>query len=1366
MKRQYTTKRNPCPVCGNHHGCAIRSDNLIECFRSFSQHDAPAGYRFIKLLRNDMGGLFVPDDKSGQIQGERLYSPQNRAGSRKINKGLSIEERNRQNRLLLNSTVSSLGTQHISHLQTQRQLTTQEINWLKDLGWVRSWEPGLSAPVGVTSAVAGVSLEGRLLGREGIAIAALDPYFQITGFQIATLQTKPKYIWLSSSNQGGNGPHLPNGELPLFCWKHPNCKRAKVVILCEGALKSLLTAVFLWRSGQTDIAVIGTASAARYGQQTLKDYLKRLRPQEIRLMPDAGAILNPHIAKANEDTLQQCRKLRYSLSVGDWGQLETKEQLDIDELLAVGRQDEIKLISTAAYLNRHHIHQQIRKLLKQGSFQLVQDKLITLKPAPNSTDNLDLIQQYAKGVEYCRKGGYQVMVSWNNEAIPSENSSPPAPCTLNDKYLTGDINLSPCPPHQVTERLVLSAVEVSQSAAPLHLLTPEEFFAGCSEQVQQSLAQIDREWEMLYKLKLWFGRMVERYRPKKGFGQQNSGLKKAELEGNFQINEPQRHREHGEGKDKVERFQEAREQGAGGRGDNSVEDSTPPGQEPLCKSGGLEPMLHSALQQEEGVIASCNVIEYKPGKFPKYGTLQQPPKIIFKKGQRLQVYAEAIAAGWKHILDKSPTGTFKSHDAGTALPTALGVEKLWYFTSHARNVSTETIERNYEYLDVRNSGMVWDTTPNGKRYLRWPKHGETPDTKGNCHRSQIFNVLRSKNLESIEGAENPICATCHLLEACRGCAGPGFGHRFLRKETFKSDRIRCHPDSAPQPEDFDWSTSGIFWDEVMQTVQPVNTITANLRDIDQVIAELITNSPEISLQLQPMWAVLRECVTGDIQQPYYGWNDAGVRGMLGKAPKNLDEIITEVMQILQPDLLPIFNSTSQYGVDLSDLPKKVRKQFGNPISELVDKIQTEIVVNWFVPFLQVWGRKISGAIRIDNGKLSVTTRNSRHSAIAKSTLWNVYLDATTKPEYIAWWFDIEPEAILTVEQEITKANNLQIIQITGLGQVSKNRSSYCQERVSALRQELLSRHSDIKFIDFVKCCENEDGGWFRDSRGSNEFQEITALATFGIPYQNIGHLETLYLTLKPTDDQVNYHNWDDIKLNHSNSNKSLYYSKINQDLQKFIDWVTQSEIIQAIGRLRVNNRRESELHFYFCADYDLSFLEHEIRYVQAAEITIEAGSKDEKSWWKIETAVKELWLQGQKITQPVVAVVSGMSQGYISKLATEFGGGWKQWLKIFLSLLNSNNSKRNNLDDISDVLKEELEMTDIDFSLQDLKMKSHQEIVKKVFAIDKHLDDVDRQYFLDEMPIKSQSKIIAALLSILPKCWVQELIKVNCSFSG
>ncbi|AFZ28457.1 hypothetical protein Cylst_6712 (plasmid) [Cylindrospermum stagnale PCC 7417] len=1336
MKRQYTTKRNPCPVCGNHHGCAIRPDNLIECLRSFSQHDAPAGYRFIKPLRNDMGGLFVLDDKSGQIQGEHLYSPQKRADSGQTKRWLSIEERDRQNRLLLDSTVSSLSTQHFSHLQSQRNLSTQEINWLKDLGWVRSWEPGAYPPAGVTSALAGVSPEGKLLGREGIAIAALDPNFHITGFQIATLRTQPKYIWLSGANQGGTGPKLPNGELPLFCWKHPTAKKVKVVILCEGALKSLLTAMFLWRSGQTDIAVIGTAGAARYGEKTLREYLKRLRPQEIRLMPDAGAVLNPHIAKANEDTLQQCRKCRYHLSVGNWGQLETKEQLDIDELLAVSRQNEIKLISTAAYLNCCHIHHQIRQVLKQGYFHLAGDKLIELQPSTDSTENPDLIHQYAKGIEYCRKGGYQVVVNWHNE-----------------------------------------------------ITTPENFFAQCTEPIQKSLAAVDREWGMLYKLKLWFGRMVERYRPKKGFGQQNSVSSRGLNTDHESLRgvKPCGHSCANLGsvpEASAIDSREAGEQGAGSREQGAGEQgSREQGEREFCTDAGIitnhpgltsqpdEKKLLSEKRQNSCLpIAPCKVIEYKPGKFPKCGDLQHPPKIIFKKGQRLQVYAEAIAAGWKHILDQSPTGTFKSHDTGTAKPEPLGVGKLWYFTNHARNVTTETIERNYEYLDVRNSGMVWDTTPNGKPYLRWPKNGETPDTQGNCHRSQIFNVLRSKNLDSIEGAENPICATCHLLEACRGVTGPGFGHRYLRQETFKCDRIRAHPDSAPSTNDFDWSTSGVFWDEAMQTVQPVNTITANLRDIDRVIAELMTNSPELNMQLQPMWTILRQCITGEIQQPYYGWNDAGVREILGQSPSNLDEIITEAMEVLQPDLLPLFNSTSKYGVDLGDLPKKMRKQFGNPISELVEKIQVEIVVNWFIPFLQIWGGRIPGAIRIEHGRLSITTRNSRHGAIAKSAKWNVYLDATTKPEYIAWWFDIDPQEILTVEQEITKANNLQIIQITGLGQVSKNRSSYCQQRVNALRQELLSRHSDIKFIDFVKCCQTEDGGWFRDSRGSNDFQGITALATFGIPYQNIGYLEALYLTLRPNRYfptlDINLSVIDDSDLFSEISNDNgldNYISAQEQELQNFINWATQAEITQAIGRLRVHNRPEEKLYFYFCADYDLSFLEYEVKCVQAAEIAIEAGSKDEQSWWKIETAVKELWSRGQKITQPVIAEASGISQGYISKLATEFGGGWKQWLKIFLSLLNSNNNKRNIFEDINDDLKKEAEAIAVDFMPGCLELKSNEELLIELFALDKHLDKKFWQYILTKMSLKVQSKLITSLISMLPKVWYQELMDFSIS---
>lgn len=48
----------------------------------------------------------------------------------------------------------------------------------------------------------------------------------------------------------------------------------------------MLVALFLWRQGQHDIAVIGTATAARYGEKTLEDYLKHVGAKDIQLMPE------------------------------------------------------------------------------------------------------------------------------------------------------------------------------------------------------------------------------------------------------------------------------------------------------------------------------------------------------------------------------------------------------------------------------------------------------------------------------------------------------------------------------------------------------------------------------------------------------------------------------------------------------------------------------------------------------------------------------------------------------------------------------------------------------------------------------------------------------------------------------------------------------------------------------------------------------------------------------------------------------------------------------------------------------------------------------------------------------------------------
>jgi rhodanese-related sulfurtransferase len=1249
VKRQYSSKRNLCIFCGNHHGCSTRDDGLFECLRCLSQKDAPAGYRFLGLLRNNMGGLFAKDDNNDDQKFSSLYSQrQHRSISDKAYRRLSIEERDRHFRLILEKTALHLSPQHCLHLEQTRQLNASEIAWLKELGWVRTWENDVYAPLGITADLPGISPSGKILGRDGIAIAALDPDFHITGFQIATLQTNPKYIWLSGNNQGGNGPQLPNGELPLFCWKHPDTKKAKVAILCEGALKSLLVAMFLWRQGQTDVVVIGTASAAYYGEKTLKDYLKQLHVKEIRLMPDAGAITNPHITKANQTTVYFCQKWRYRVTVGSWEQWHTKEQLDIDEMLAAGRQNEIRLMTAGVFLSQCHQALQIAKSLKLGCFHQIADKQIELHPQPDAINDWQKIHLYYQNIQTLRKGNCDVMVAWENS-----------------------------------------------------LIRPEDFFALCSETIQQRLAQSEREWGMLYKLKLWVRRMLERYRPKKGFGL-------------VQIEE--------------------------------------------TSNGNNE-------SKKTKIVTTSDTIKYKAGKLPRIGECEHLPKILFKKGQRSQVIKETILAGWQHILDKSPTGTFKSYDAGLAAPEAFGVKQLWYFTSHARNITTQSVENNYTYLDVRNDGMVWESTPAGKKYLRWPRKEEIPDTSGNCYRSKIFAVLRDKNISDINGQDNPVCGSCRKRLDCPSNSGVGFGYKFLRQEALKCQRIRSHPDSAPEISDYNWSRVGNFWDEVMQTVQPMTSVAAHLVDIDRVIAELAVYHPEVNARLTNLWMVLRRCLNGEIKQPFYGWNDAAVRELLPEPPDNLKEIITASMEFLHPNLDELFHITNEHSVKLSDLPSRMGKRMGNNNSEVADTIQQNIILNWFVPFLQVWGKQVNGALRIEQGKLFIYTRNQRHSQIAKASAWNVYLDATTTPEYLSWWMDIDSCEILTIEQEITDSKNLEVIQITGLGQLGKERSPLSVSRVAALRQELQVRHPDIKFIEWKCQRSSQDGAWFVDSRGSNDFCGVSTLASIGIPYFNLGYLEALYITLtgqsiEPGTTKVKIlveaNNSDDGLLSDDYIESCFERTaSIDDNFQAFVDWSTSSEIYQALGRLRSHLRPSEKLTFYFIGDYPI---EIPVKFVKACDITIEAGSRWEQTWFKIASAAKQLIEEGVTEVRGIKTAIShkvGCSVGLISK-------DYKVALdKLLQSLLNTSNRTCKN----SQVENyDEAKADSIASSVMRISLKTNPSEVIQEFLLWQRC--LDKNYWLSILlctPIETQIKIISGLLSILPKAWVCEFIETVVS---
>ncbi|MEB3179359.1 MAG: hypothetical protein VKL59_10045 [Nostocaceae cyanobacterium] len=444
----------------------------------------------------------------------------------------------------------------------------------------------------------------------------------------------------------------------------------------------------------------------------------------------------------------------------------------------------------------------------------------------------------------------------------------------------------------------------------------------------------------------------------------------------------------------------------------------------------------------------------------------------------------------------------------------------------------------------------------------------------------------------------------------------------------------------------------------------------------------------------------------------------------------------------------------------------MRRRFGNKPLEVTEKIQQDIILNWFVPFLEVWGKLVNGALRVDQRQVFIYTRNQRTSAIAASSAWNVYLDATATAEYLSWWMDIGFSEILTIEQQVKECKNLEVIQVLGLGQLGKDRSALAQRRVAVLRQELLWRHPDIKFIEWKCQAEAPDGAWFIDSRGSNDFCGISALATFGIPYSNLGYLEVLYITLtgrsiepgkvtiktpillQIVDNTVDVDNQDGVLPDGVSPDFERTVSA-DPDFQAFVDWCTKSEIYQALGRLRSHLRPEQKLCFYFIGDYPLPI---RVKVVRACDITIEAGSRWEQTWFKIAQAAKQLVASGATQVRGIKTAIArqiGCSVGLISK-------DYREPLdKLLQSLLNPVNSTCKN-SQLEDELQAEVEA--IAENVMPLLVEDEPiSMLHELLLWQRCLEPEYWHQIISATSTQIQAKMLSNVLSILPQAWIAEL---------
>jgi hypothetical protein len=342
IKIKRVSKADPCKLCEKCEDCGYNADepDFLQChtFVDARKGEKINGFICVKES-NGHTASFKPDSTQQWTEEQKQHRADEQRRRReklqweeqqKLAKLISIPDRDKQYRRIV--AALGLNQKHrISELSERRGLNFEEIDFAVSQGWLASWKPGLK--VDASPSLAGVA-GGQLTGVVGLAIAAVNPKGEITGFQIGSDNRVKfgKYIWLSSAKKGGNGPHLPSGELPVFVWRHPEAEEITETWKIEGGLKSLIVALKLWfRYGRKDIQIIGASGANWIGSiNAVEEALGQT--SKVVLCPDAGSLSNSHILNNYKKITEELTNRTYSVNVAWWNQLEKGKDPDIDEL--------------------------------------------------------------------------------------------------------------------------------------------------------------------------------------------------------------------------------------------------------------------------------------------------------------------------------------------------------------------------------------------------------------------------------------------------------------------------------------------------------------------------------------------------------------------------------------------------------------------------------------------------------------------------------------------------------------------------------------------------------------------------------------------------------------------------------------------------------------------------------------------------------------------------------------------------------------------------------------------------------------------------------------------------------------------------
>lgn len=568
----------------------------------------------------------------------------------------------------------------------------------------------------------------------------------------------------------------------------------------------------------------------------------------------------------------------------------------------------------------------------------------------------------------------------------------------------------------------------------------------------------------------------------------------------------------------------------------------------------------------------------------------------------------------KVVHDCSGTGAGKSYTMANFNVAKMRLEnkrfKLVYSIPSPRN---PTIENHpFTLLQGRHDGL-------SKIENRWKAglDASTEHQPSNCERFDLFSQFRNQGMDT-----TTICNKCPLRMKCIQGSGEGYGYLNQQRKALASKSVLAHTTSIPRK----------YLDE------------NSLLVIDEFTS--INAFPTLRLNID---AVSRMALV-----------------LKGKQFRDfIDSLLVDYIERKQPTV----NYTKQFSEAIKDngLLDSIKALVANEVEwfkdaqatieallpRKINQAQRNLIKNKLptIYFERIFDAICDGnyAITIEDSDLIIKSTNKRVVNNIRNSGTIIIQDATTPTETIAAFLGINIDEIVTIKKEQDINENLELIKVTGLGRLGRQRSKAQHYATQRIREKIGNffgvNNNDVGVIDVGVHAKEGDLVYFSNARGSNAFEAKKVLTLIGNPFMNIDAALSNFQALF----------------------KKPLATMQSKEFKQYYQNCVQEEISQAVGRLRANRRLNEQLKVVFLGDNEVGY---DCKEITANQIDNTISTRLCKLGKRLD-AIKEVFIKRkEEFSQNKVAEELGMKLSTLTNWVSRNFNSWNG-LKETLGLVPS-----------------------------------------------------------------------------------------------